>query len=271
MKTLTLVAIGGVTLAATIIGCSREDREEALDRVGRATRALNGTDEQSSETPKIVKEQQRKERIRRNSEWTPENQALHPIEYCQAQLEEVAKYGRQLDVQMHRLATTRSSVVRQIGEGQGRLKQMEKFLVDAKAAYRAAEAANKWPVKIAGFDMSKEKAQDKIVEAAQRIPQLRNGIQVSQNNLVGIDRKSSGIATAKSNLARVRERLEASISDLKTKKVLEGEKGISDALDAINDSIASFNAADAGPTLDELIQPDVSQSREELFRAVMTE
>ena len=36
-------------------------------------------------TPSIVKEQQRKERIRQDKTWTPENRAHHPIEYCQAQ------------------------------------------------------------------------------------------------------------------------------------------------------------------------------------------
>jgi len=271
MKLSTIILVSGIAIVACMFGCSREDREEAMDRVGRASRALNGSDDAPDGTPQIVKDQQRKERIRRNSEWTPENQALHPIEYCQAQLSEVTKYGQQLDVQMHRLVTMRSTITRQIGDAQGRLKDTERFLNEAKAAYRSAEAANKWPVSIAGFDMSKEKAQEKIVEAAQRIPQLRQSIQVGQNNLGRIEKKTAGVTVAKGNLARVRERLDASIADLRTKKILEGEKGISEALDAINDSIASFNASDGEPTLDELVQVDSSQSREELFRSVMAE
>ena len=72
VKTLFAVGIAGILF----VGCSREDREEVADRIGKAANALKGEDG-SERTPRIVKEQQRKERIRQNTKWTPENQSKY--------------------------------------------------------------------------------------------------------------------------------------------------------------------------------------------------
>ena len=97
MKTLLITALcaGSVILS----GCSKESRDEVIERTTKAAKELNGSERKSKDKdenkpPDIVAEQQRKERVRQNTQWTAENQALHPVEYCQAQLEEVAKYAK---------------------------------------------------------------------------------------------------------------------------------------------------------------------------------
>ena len=97
-----VIAMGGL---AIFYGCSKEARDEAMNRIGKAGKALNGEvrpDDKEHETPNIVAEQQRKERIRQNTKWTPENQAKFPVEYCQAMLEQVDKDAKQYEVVMHK-------------------------------------------------------------------------------------------------------------------------------------------------------------------------
>ena len=164
IKTLTMIMAAALTLLS---GCSQEDREEAADRIGKAADALKGEDG-SERTPRIVKEQQRKERIRQNTKWTPENQAKFPIEYCQAMLDEIAKDSQHYEVMMHKFLTAKSSVTRSIAENDAQLKSYVSFLATAKTSYREADASGVWPVTINGFALSKEKLQEKIVDAAKK-------------------------------------------------------------------------------------------------------
>lgn len=271
MKKLIGVVMGVAVVAIVLtIGCSQENREEAMDRFGKAAKALKGEGEGAA-TPDIVKEQQRKERIRQNTTWTPENQALHPVEYCQAQLVEIEEFGKKLDVQMHQLATTKSGLKRTLEDNQSQVSTMEKFLKDAKAAYRKADAANAWPMAINGFQLSKENAQARIVDAANKIPQLNQRIAMAQTNLTRLDKKMDGVVAERRKLADVRSRIQSTITDLQTKKILDGERGITDALNAINDSISALNGDSTDPTLEELAVPDKDTERAVSFERIMAE
>ena len=74
MKRLICIAlIAAGVFALLTYGCSREGRDEAVNRMGKAAKALNGEvrpNDQKHATPNIVAEQQRKERIRQNTKWT---------------------------------------------------------------------------------------------------------------------------------------------------------------------------------------------------------
>ncbi len=239
-----------------------------MDRVGKASRALNGSDKS---VPDIVKEQQRKERARQNSEWTAENQAKHPTEYCRAQLEELEKHSAALEVSSHKLAVSQSTAKRKISEDEAQIASLQKFLTDAKAAYREAEAADKWPMQVNGFDLSKEKAQEKIVEAAHKINPTKQHIATQKSLLAALEKKSARVVDEKKKVVALRERIQATLNDLNTKNVIDGEKGIADALNAINDSMGAIGMDAADPSIDDLIAPSESASREASFREIMAQ
>ena len=262
------------TAAAIVIGgilfliFSKDGREEALARAENAARAIGG-ESGAERTPDIVKQQQRKERIRQNTKWTAENQALHPLEYCQAQLEELDKHASQLDVAAHKVAVSQSTTKRQIAEAEATVASTEKFLEQAKAAYRVADSNNKWPMSLNGFTLTKEKAQEKIVEAANRIPALRQTITTRKNTLALLEKKSETIVHGRKQLVTIRERIQGTINDLNTKKVLDGEKGIMDALNSINDSMGALCGDTSEPSIDDLTTPSAAASREATFKEIM--
>ena len=275
MKRLICIAliVAGV-FVLLMYGCSREGRDEAVNRMGKAAKALNGEvrpNDQEHATPNIVAEQQRKERIRQNTKWTAENQALHPIEYCQAQLEEIDRYARQLEVSKHKLLTNQNTTRRKLAENEAQIKSISAFLDSAKKAYREAEAANQWPMPLNGFSLSKEKAQEKIVDAAQKLPRLKDQIVSQKSMLAALERKSAKVSSAQRQLVATREKVQATITDLNTKKVVDGDRGIMDALQAINDSMGSLGDNVGDPNLEDLVPPDPASSREEAFRAIMAE
>ena len=263
-----LTILGAIAVAVIIcfVIASREQREAMLDRV-----AVLGDSSDGERTPRIVREQQRKERIRQNREWTPENQALHPIEYCQAQLEKLAEHASKLDAQAHKYAVAKSQAIRAVSDAEAQLADIAKFLEEAKRAYKDAAASGEWPVTIRGFALSKEKAEEKIVASAEKRPNLQSTIARKKALIVQLDKKSDRVSEEQRNVVKTKERIQMVLNDLNLKKVVDGDNGITDALNAINDSIGALGTNHDDPSVDDLIAPDKASKIKVSFDAIMAE
>ncbi len=259
-----------VVVLAMFAGCSQEDREDAAERIGKAADALKG-DDGSERTPRVVKEQQRKERIRQNTKWTPENQAKFPIEYCQAMLEEIAKDSQHYEMLMHKFLTAKSSVTRKIAENDAQLKSYSVFLNTAKKTYREAEASGSWPATINGFNLSKEKLQEKIVDAASKVKSFQAVTATLKTNLAKLEKKTARISEEQRKLVLTKESLQRTLDNLQLKKVVDSEDGIRDSVAAINDAIGALGEGAEEASLEDLVTPDANTMRKATFDAIMTE
>ncbi|MBR4172008.1 MAG: hypothetical protein IKR48_10190 [Kiritimatiellae bacterium] len=268
MKTvLTIIGVAAVVAAVWFFAVSGERRHDMLTRIDQA---VQGNDT-LTETPKIVAEQQRRERIRQNTSWTAENRALHPIEYCQAQLEELTVHARRLEASAHEVATKQSEVRRTMGDNEAMVTNLAKFLDEAKKAYRACEASNSWPVVLGGYSLTKEKAQDKIIEASQRLSPLRSRLATQKNQLVHLEKKASAISNEQRRLENLRERVQSTISDLKVKTVIDGNSSVADSLNAIHDAMGSLGVDFDAPKVEDVLAPGAELSREAMFEKIMAE
>ncbi len=266
-----VIAMGGL---AIFCGCSKEDRDEAMNRIGKAGKALNGEvrpDDKEHETPNIVAEQQRKERIRQNTKWTPENQAKFPVEYCQAMLEQVDKDAKQSEVVMHKCLTAKSAVSRKMAEDSAQLKSLEGFLANAKKVYRDSDAANKWPATVNGFALAKEKLQEKIVEAAGKIKTIQARQAVQRTNLTKLEKKIARVTDEQRKLVLTKESLQRTLENLQLKKVIDSEDGIKASVAAINDALGALGDNEGDVALDDLVAPDKTSATQEAFDAIMKE
>ena len=263
---LILVGVIAVIAIASFIIAPREQREAMIDKV-----AVLGDSSGGEKTPQIVREQQRKERRRQDTEWTPENQALHPIEYCQAQLEKLSKNASRLDVQAHKYAVAKNQAQRVISDSEAQLTDIAQFLKEAKSAYKEAEAAGKWPVTIRGFALSKEKAQEKIVAAAEKRPTLQSAIARNRVLLATLEKKAARVAEEQKNIIKTKERIQMVLNDLNLKKVVEGDDSITDVLNAINDSLGALGTNYEDPSIDDMLVPDKSSTIKVSFDAIMAE
>ena len=165
MKILTLVGVAAVVGIACYVGCSKEGRDEAINRLGMAGKALNGEvhpDDADNGVANIVREQQRKERIRQNTTWTAENIARHPKEYCQAQLEALNEYAAQLDVSMHKLQVKKSTVTSAITDAETSIGQFTNMLEQAKASVRTSRATGSDKVEMGVYSLGFERARSKM-------------------------------------------------------------------------------------------------------------
>ena len=263
-----LILFGGIAMlvVAYFIIAPREQREAMLDKV-----AVLGDSSDGEKTPRIVREQQRKEFVRQNTEWTPENQALYPIEYCQAQLEKLDEHASKLDVQAHKYAVAKNQATRAVSDAKAQLADIAKFLEEAKRAYKEAAASGKWPVTIRGFALSKEKAEEKIVAAAEKRPNLQASIARNKALIVQLEKKSDRVSEEQRNIVKTKERIQMVLNDLNLKKVVEGDEGITNTLNAINDSLGSLGTNYEDPSIDDMLVPDKVSAIKVSFDAIMAE
>ena len=260
-----------VVSAAVVVGCSQDDRDEIAERGGNAWNAIKGETTPGEKTPRIVKEQQRKERIRQNNTWTPENRAHHPVEYCQAQLEDLQRYSRELEARAHEKACAIAAVKRTLGDNETMVQNLKKFVAEAKAKYKECEASNSWPATLGGYTLSREKTQEKIIDAAQRLAEIQSGTASKKNQLVALEKTLKITQDEQKRIAKIREQVQNTINDLRIKKVIDGDNSIVASLNAIEDNMGTLGVNYDDPNIESIIQPDEKSTREELFKKIMSE
>lgn len=268
VKWLLIVAAVGIVVC---VGCSQDDRDEIADRVGNAGRALSGESATGEKTPRIVREQQRKERIRQNNTWTPENRAHHPVEYCQAQLEDLQRYSRELEARAHEKSCAIAAVKRTLSDNEAMEQNLKKFIVDAKKTYKECEAANSWPAKLGGYTFSREKTQEKIIDAAQKLADIQLNANSKKNQLVALEKTLKITQNEQKRIVKIREQVQNTINDLRIKKVIDGDDSIAASLNAIEDNMGTLGVNYDDPKIENIIQPDEKTTREELFKKIMGE
>ena len=72
-------------------------------------------------------------------------------------------------------------------------------------------------------------------------------------------------------LVSVREKVQSTIDELKTKQIVEGVNGVSGAMDAINDSMASLGVDTSDPSIEDILIPSIENDRAQMFSKIMAE
>lgn len=269
MKTrlLATTTLAAAILAGLAASCSRSSREDAIDRVSDAAKALNG---KSDDTPAVVKAEQKKERVRQDSTWTAENQRKHPLEYCRAMLSELDKKESALEVTLHEFLVADSAARRELAAAEADVKKFSSFLDKAKAAYRAADEAGAWPATFNGKSLSQDDFKSRIVDAGKKLATATAKVPQLKDKIATFAKKKAAVAKEQEEIASLREKFQATVRDIELKKVdvANGELGTS--LGALRDSVDALGqsaAVDAGDEDFYSASPD--ETRDADFDAIM--
>lgn len=265
-----LVAIG----VLFCVGCSKENRDEIITRIGKAGKALNGEvrpNDVEHDIPNIVHEQQCKERIRQNTTWTAENRALHPKEYCQSQLDVLNGYAAQLDVSMHKLLVKQSTIKSAITDTETQIAHFTNALMEAKNAFRASRSNSIETIAMGGYNLSLSRAKEKMVLMNKRVPVMRAKIETERNALNQIAKSIDRVEREQEKVVLLREKVQTTLDELRLKDVIEGDKSIVVALDAINHNLAGLGVDYDDPSIEAIITPSSAQMIDAEFEKLMSE
>ena len=120
-----------------------------------------------SDSPSVVRNAEIREAIRQDSTWTSENIAKNPYLFLQDQIRNCDKLRAKIDAQNIMLVRMEKKATRAAEESESTRSRYEKFLKDAKTAYKAANG--RWPVFVNGYDLDEDELNDKIADAMERV------------------------------------------------------------------------------------------------------
>ena len=117
--------------------------------------------------PSVVRQAEIREAIRQDSTWTSENIQKNPYLFLQDQIANCDKLKAKIEAQNITLIRMEKKATRAVEESEGAKARYEKFMTDAKIAYKAAKG--KWPVFVNGYDLDEDELNEKIADAMERI------------------------------------------------------------------------------------------------------
>ena len=120
-----------------------------------------------SDSPTVVRNAEIREAIRQDSTWTSENIQKNPYLFLQDQIMACDRLKAKIEAQNITLIRMEKKSTRAAEEATSTQSRYEKFLQDAKAAYKAANG--KWPVSVNGYDLDEDELNDKIADAMERV------------------------------------------------------------------------------------------------------
>ena len=150
-------------------------------------------------------------------------------------------------------------------------KNLKKFIAEAKKTYKECDAANSWPATLGGYSLSREKTQDKIIDAAQKIAEIQMKTGSKKNQLVALEKTLAVTQNEQKRIVKIREQVQNTINDLRIKKVIDGDNSIVASLNAIEDNMGTLGVDYDDPKIESIVQPDEKTTREELFKKIMAE
>ena len=120
-----------------------------------------------SDSPTVVRNAEIREAIRQDSTWTSENIQKNPYLFLQDQIAACDRLKAKIEAQNITLIRMEKKSTRAAEEATSTQSRYEKFLQDAKAAYKAANG--QWPVSVNGYDLDEDELNDKIADAMERV------------------------------------------------------------------------------------------------------
>lgn len=263
-----------ISVLMCCLGCSKEERGTAINRLADSARVLNGdrlleNGSQAKDTPQIVKEQIGVEQHRQDTVWTPENQKNYPVQYCQAQLSLLESHLKHLDVLAYEIAIGQNDLKRKLEINDTSIVALTNLLVEAKEAYRNAEKSKKFPVQLNGFYLSEDKAQSVIVDISRRLKSCKEEETQFKMRLTKLELQASQIENEQKKVVKLRTTIQDTITELKVKTVDSSHKEISKSLDSIEDNMNALVKESINIPIETLLYGDPKKAKDSEFKKII--
>ena len=272
-----LVVFFLIRLAMKVVNIEDENKEYAMKNgmvllmvvAMSATVAVAGQVVVATGTPSVVANAAMREAIRQDSTWTSENIQKNPYLFIQDQIRRCDELKAKIEAQSITMTRLGKQATRSIEEADAMIARYTKFLGEAKAAYKQAEATGGWPVSINGFKLDEEQLGDRIADALERVELAEKDRAAG----MAIERK----ATARQAVLKVKSR---ELASLRLKLVQQAEQvkmnaqlaeidDLASVLGIMKDMMLDIDEDPTQPGLDDLVTDDPDAARKRAIRAFL--
>jgi hypothetical protein len=211
------------------------------------------------DSPSVIRNAEIREAIRQDSTWTSENIARNPYLFLQDQISNCDKLRSKIDAQNITLIRMEKKSTRALDEAKSTQNRYEKFLNDAKAAYKAANGS--WPITVNGYDLDEEEFNDKIADAMERVELAKK----EQRDNSAIAKKVSirrGILKSKKrDLVSLRMKLVQQAEQVKMNSALAEIGDLKAALGTIKDMMLEIDEDPTKLSIEDITAEDPNAER----------
>lgn len=213
----------------------------------------------SSDDPSVVRRAAIREAIRQDSTWTSENIAKNPYLFLQDQIANCDKLKAKIEAQNITLIRMEKKATRTAEEAESTRSRYEKFLKDAKAAYKAANGA--WPVKLNGYELDEEELTEKIDDAMNRVELAKKEHKDNTAIAKKVAIRKGVLKKKKRDLTSLRMKLVQQAEQVKMNSALAEIGQLNDVLGTIKDMMLEIDEDPTKLSVEDMTEEDPNAKR----------
>lgn len=200
--------------------------------------------------------------------WSSEAIQRDPYGFIQDQIRDCDKLKAKIESQKVALTRLGKQSARTIEESDGAVARYTTFLAEAKKAYKEAEAANKWPVVVNGFELDEEQLSDRIADALERIEMAKKDRAPAEALAKKVEIRQRVLKAKSRELASLRLKLVQQADQVKANTTLAKLGDLSAVLGTLKDmTLEVENPSEA--SLDDLAVDDPDAKKKAAVRAFL--
>lgn len=206
---------------------------------------------------------------RYEGKWSPEAIQKDPLGFIQDQIRDCDQLKAKIESQKIALTRLGKQSARTIEESDGTVARYTAFLAAAKKAYKEAEAANKWPAVVNGFELDEDALSDRIADALERIELAKKDREAAVVLGRKVEIRQKAIKAKARELASLRLKLVQQADQVKTNVALAELGDLSTVLGTLRDMALEIENGPTEASLDDLAVDDPDAAKKAAVRAFL--
>lgn len=210
-------------------------------------------------SPSVVRRAEMREAIRQDTVWTSENIAKNPYLFLQDQIADCDRLRAKIEAQNITLIRMEKQARRTAEEAESTQTRYEKFLKDAKAAYKAANGS--WPVSLNGYDLDEEELNDRIADALERVELAKKEYRDNTAIAKKVSIRKGVLKKKKRDLVSLRMKLVQQAEQVKMNTALAEIGQLNDILGTIKDMMIEIDEDPTKLSVEDMTEEDPNAKR----------
>ena len=204
-------------------------------------------------------------------DWSSDDIQRDPYGFIQEQIRDCDRLKAKIESQKISLTRLGKQSARTIEESDGTVARYTAFLAAAKKAYKEAEAADKWPAVVNGFELDEDALSDRIADALERIELAKKDREAAVVLGKKVDIRQKAIKAKARELASLRLKLVQQADQVKTNVALAELGNLSTVLGTLRDMALEIENGPTEASLDDLAVEDPDAAKKSAVRAFLDE
>jgi chromosome segregation ATPase len=206
-----------------------------------------------------------------NIKWTAEKRVENPAGYCQAKMKELSKMSEKLEENYVQLGRAFNRLDNNDSKHSKHQQWLTAFVEEAKAKYRQAEATGKWPVVVQGETFSKDRLQEKIIDASRRLEELGTYSPETANKLAKLKQQHQCLFEEMQRISSLRKKTNRLLADLRDNDRMETSRALKSSLDDLEDAVKSMSKEVNSLSLATLALPTADEKMTRMLTSIIND